>query len=52
MADEQNDTIRYAEDKRTEPDVLPDMASRGLLKSRFDHLPLLKTLWVFRRAAF
>ena len=25
--------------------------NEGLLKSRFDHLPLLQTLWIFRRAA-
>ena len=28
-----------------------DEESAGLLKSRFDHLPLLQTLWIFRRAA-
>ena len=57
-------TIPYTYNMSTEnkedlvPQHVADLPSgtaqeaEGLLKSRFDHLPLLKTLWIFRRAAF
>ena len=51
--------VELVEDKKD--DLLPgeevdlDLAQTGgagVMKSRFDQLPLLKTVWVFRRVAF
>lgn len=48
----EKDEIQHIENSQLGDDAAPlPRQGHGLLKSTFDEMPLLKTLWVFRRSA-